>query len=70
MKTKIKITYSEGFYGACSDEFPGCIAADKRRDKIENKYISCLDIHLRGMREDGETNLTLRDLDLEFEEVK
>jgi predicted RNase H-like HicB family nuclease len=51
---KVKIYWNKN-YGAVSDSILGCVAVDTTLDGVKNGYRSALDLHFRGIKEDGET---------------
>jgi predicted RNase H-like HicB family nuclease len=50
---KVKIYWDEN-YGAVSDSILGCVAVDDTLDGVKSGYKSALELHLKGMKEDGE----------------
>jgi predicted RNase H-like HicB family nuclease len=49
----VKIYWDEN-YGAVSDSVLGCVAVDDTLEGVKDGYKSALELHFRGMREDGE----------------
>jgi predicted RNase H-like HicB family nuclease len=41
-------------YSAWVPDLPGCVAADKSREECERLIREAIELHLAGMREDGE----------------
>ena len=41
-------------YGVEFPDFPGCVSAAKSLDDVSRQAVEALDLHVRGMREDGE----------------
>ena len=41
-------------WGAHVPDLPGCVAVGKTKDEVEQLIREAVQIHLRGMREDGE----------------
>lgn len=41
-------------WGAYLPDLPGCVAVGKTREEVQRLIREAIEIHLRGMREDGE----------------
>ncbi len=41
-------------WGAYVPDLPGCVAVGETRDEVERLIREAIELHLRGMREDGE----------------
>ena len=41
-------------WGAYVPDLPGCVAVGKTREEVERLIREAVELHLRGMREDGE----------------
>lgn len=52
-KIIVNITWLDN-YGAYSDTIDGCVATHKTLDGVKQAYKEALELHLQGMREDGE----------------
>jgi len=44
---------AEGNYSAYFPDLPGCIATGKTLEELKKRMREALELHLRGMREDG-----------------
>ena len=53
MRYAIVIEKAENNYAAYVPDLPGCIATGKTIEETENEIREAIDLHLRGMREDG-----------------
>jgi predicted RNase H-like HicB family nuclease len=53
MRYAIVIEKAENNYAAYVPDLPGCVATGKTIDETENEIREAIDLHLRGMREDG-----------------
>ena len=42
-------------YGASVPDLPGCVAVAETRQEVEQLIKGAIEMHLRGMREDGES---------------
>ena len=53
---KYLVIYEKGprSWGAYVPDLPGCVAAAKTREEVENLIQGAVDLHLRTMREDGD----------------
>jgi len=43
----------EDNYGAFSEEVPGCVATNKTLEGVKQAYFEALELHLEGLRADG-----------------
>ena len=41
-------------YSAYSPDLPGCVATGKTRENAEKNMLEAIDLHLQGLREDGD----------------
>ena len=50
------VLYEKGptSYGASVPDLPGCVAVAETRQEVEQLIKSAIEMHLRGMREDGD----------------
>jgi predicted RNase H-like HicB family nuclease len=50
------VIYEKGptSWGAYVPDLPGCVAAGETQDEVRELIESAIDLHLRGMREDGD----------------
>ena len=55
MRYAIVIEKAENNYAAYVPDLPGCVATGKTIEETENEIREAIDLHLRGMREDGLT---------------
>jgi predicted RNase H-like HicB family nuclease len=53
MRYAIVIEKAESNYAAYVPDLPGCVAIGKTIEETENEIRGAIDLHLRGMREDG-----------------
>jgi predicted RNase H-like HicB family nuclease len=53
MQYAMIIEKSERNYSAYFPDLPGCIATGKTLDEVKQRMREALELHLRGMREDG-----------------
>ena len=53
MKYAIVIEKSEHNYAAYVPDLPGCVATGETIEEAELQIREAIDLHLRGMREDG-----------------
>ena len=53
MQYPMIIERGEGNYSAPFPDLPGCIATSKTLDELKQRMREALELHLRGMREDG-----------------
>jgi predicted RNase H-like HicB family nuclease len=51
-KFLVVIEKVNGNYSAYSPDLPGCIAAGKTREDVENNMYEAIEMHLKGMVED------------------
>jgi predicted RNase H-like HicB family nuclease len=54
MRYAIVIEKSDNGYGAWVPDLPGCVATGKSVDVVEKRIQSAIEMHLAGMREDGD----------------
>lgn len=45
---------AKGNYSAYVPDLPGCIATGRTREQVEENIREAIDLHLAGLREDGE----------------
>ena len=55
MQYAMIIEKGERNYSAYFPDLPGCIATGETLDELKQRMREALDLHLRGMREDGLT---------------
>jgi len=53
MRYAIVIEKAEANYAAYVPDLPGCVATGKTVEETEQEIREAIDLHLRGMREDG-----------------
>ncbi|MBI3344833.1 MAG: type II toxin-antitoxin system HicB family antitoxin [Gammaproteobacteria bacterium] len=53
MRYAIVIEKAENNYAAYVPDLPGCVATGKTMEEVEDQIREAIDLHLRGMREDG-----------------
>jgi predicted RNase H-like HicB family nuclease len=53
MQYAMIIEKGETNYSAYFPDLPGCIASGKTLDEVKQRMSEALEMHLRGMREDG-----------------
>ena len=53
MRYAIVIEKAEANYAAYVPDLPGCVATGKTLEETEEEIREAIDLHLRGMREDG-----------------
>ena len=53
MRYAIVIEKAENNYAAYVPDLPGCVATGQTIDETEQQIREAIDLHLRGMREDG-----------------
>ena len=53
MRYAIVIEKAENNYAACVPDLPGCVATGFTIEETEQQIRQAIDLHLRGMREDG-----------------
>jgi len=53
MRYAIVIEKAESNYAAYVPDLPGCIATGQTVEETEREIREAIDLHLRGMREDG-----------------
>ena len=54
MRYAIVIEQTDANYGAYVLDLPGCIATGATVEEVERNIRSAIELHLAGMREDGE----------------
>lgn len=54
MRYAIVIEKSENNYGAWAPDLPGCVAVGDSVDEVERLMREAIELHLSGMREDGD----------------
>ena len=54
MRYAIVIEKSERNYGAWAPDLPGCVAVGDSVEEVEQLMREAIELHLAGMREDGE----------------
>ena len=42
-------------YSAYSPDLPGCVATGKTREEVEKTMHEAIEVHLEGLKEDGES---------------
>lgn len=47
------IEKADGNYSAYSPDLPGCVATGSTREEAEKNMYESIDIHIKGLREDG-----------------
>lgn len=55
MKYAVVIEKGESSYGAYVPDLPGCVAAGETRDEVLELIHEAIEIHIQGLKEDGET---------------
>jgi predicted RNase H-like HicB family nuclease len=55
MRYAIVIEKAESNYAAYVPDLPGCVATGQTIEETEREIREAIDLHLRGMREDGLT---------------
>ena len=53
MRYAVVIEKSERNYAAYAPDLPGCVATGRTLEEIETQIQEAIQLHLRGMREDG-----------------
>ncbi|MEW6353277.1 MAG: type II toxin-antitoxin system HicB family antitoxin [Pseudomonadota bacterium] len=53
MRYAVVIEQAENNYSAYVPDLPGCVATGKTMEEVEAQIREAIEIHLRGMREDG-----------------
>jgi len=53
MRFAIVIEKSENNYAAYVPDLPGCVATGSTLEDAENQIRTAIELHLRGLREDG-----------------
>jgi len=53
MRYAIVIEKAESNYAAYVPDLPGCVATGRTIEETEQQIREAIDLHLRGMREDG-----------------
>ena len=54
MRYAIVIDKTENNYGAWAPDLPGCVALGDTVEEVERRMRSAIEMHLAGMREDGQ----------------
>ncbi|WP_146907113.1 type II toxin-antitoxin system HicB family antitoxin [Arenimonas daejeonensis] len=54
MRYAIVIEKTENNFGAWVPDLPGCVATGKTIDVVEKRIREAIEMHLAGMREDGD----------------
>lgn len=54
MRYAIVIEKSDNNYGAWVPDLPGCVATGKTVDVVQKRIQEAVEMHLAGMREDGD----------------
>lgn len=54
MRYAIVIEKSENNYGAWVPDLPGCVATGKSAGIVQKRIREAIELHLAGMREDGD----------------
>ena len=54
MRYAIIIDKTENNYGAWAPDLPGCVALGDTVEEVERRMRSAIEMHLAGMREDGQ----------------
>ena len=54
MRYAIIIEKSENNYGAWAPDLPGCVAVGDTVEEVEQLMREAIELHLAGMREDGD----------------
>lgn len=54
MRYAIVIEKSDNNYAAYVPDLPGCVATGETIEETESQIREAIDLHLRGMREDGQ----------------
>ena len=54
-KYAVVVESSGSSYGVSSPDVSGCISVAETRDKALHLFVEALVLHLRGLREDGES---------------
>ena len=54
MRYAIVIEKGERNYSAYVPDLPGCVATDATLDEVKSEIRGAIELHLEGMREDGE----------------
>lgn len=54
MRYAIVIDKTENNYGAWAPDLPGCVALGDTVEEVELRMRSAIEMHLAGMREDGQ----------------
>ncbi|HYD51231.1 MAG TPA: type II toxin-antitoxin system HicB family antitoxin [Gemmatimonadaceae bacterium] len=53
-KYLIVIEETESGYSAYSPDFPGCVSTGRSREDVERSMRDAIELHLDGLREDGQ----------------
>ena len=54
MKYLVVYEKGEGGYSAYVPDLPGCVAAGRTKEEVRRLIEGAIELHLRGMREDGQ----------------
>jgi len=54
MKYAVVIEKGESSYGAYVPDLPGCVAAGETREEVLQLIHEAIEIHIQGLKEDGE----------------
>ena len=54
MRYAVVIEKSENNFGAWVPDLPGCVATGKTVEIVQQRIREAIDLHLAGMREDGD----------------
>ena len=54
LKYVVLIEKGKTGYGAWVPDLPGCVATGKTEKEVRGRIASAIELHLRGMREDGD----------------
>ena len=54
MRYAIVIEKSDNKYGAWVPDLPGCVATGKTAEIVQRRIREAIELHLAGMREDGD----------------
>ena len=68
MKYAVVIEKGETSYGAYVPDLPGCIAAAETKDEVKRLIQDAIELHLEGLKENGEP-IPLPASSIEFIEV-
>jgi predicted RNase H-like HicB family nuclease len=54
MRILIVVEQTQNGYSAYSPDLDGCVATGSTRDEVEQEMRAAIELHLAGLREDGE----------------